>query len=335
MISDRAAGAIMGALIGDALGLGCHWYYDLDEQHKDYGEWISDYTTPKPDRYHGGMKAGQPSQDGLILAMLLRSVVKNKGYEESDFTRRLDEELFPLLDGTSDSGPGGITSQSIRDAYQCRVKEKKSWKETGGLADSTESAERAIVLAALYAKNTQKVSESVSSNCLLTQRDEAIVSMTTAFNCTLSQLIIGEKSPSEISGYLYGLVASDNLPTAVTFSSPDALFTPNFIAQSALDSGVKIEPAWKVSLVYGMPSAIYHVLPAAYYLATRYSDDFESAVLHAINGGGENRARAVLTGALTGAQVGLSGIPRRFIEGLENGEELVELAKKVGELAEL
>ncbi|MHB1530970.1 hypothetical protein [Acidithiobacillus sp.] len=30
MIQQRAAGAIMGAFSGDALGLGCHWDYDLD-----------------------------------------------------------------------------------------------------------------------------------------------------------------------------------------------------------------------------------------------------------------------------------------------------------------
>lgn len=50
-------------------------------------------------------------------------------------------------------------------------------------------------------------------------------------------------------------------------------------------------------------------------------------MLHAINGGGQNMSRAMLTGALVGAQVGLSGIPIRFIEGLEDGEELVQLAK--------
>lgn len=44
---DRVSGAIMGALIDDALGLGCHWYYDLDAMRRDYGPWISDYTTPK------------------------------------------------------------------------------------------------------------------------------------------------------------------------------------------------------------------------------------------------------------------------------------------------
>jgi hypothetical protein len=28
---DRAVGAIMGTFIGDALGVGPHWYYDLDQ----------------------------------------------------------------------------------------------------------------------------------------------------------------------------------------------------------------------------------------------------------------------------------------------------------------
>ena len=83
-----------------------------------------------------------------------------------------------------------------------------------------------------------------------------------------------------------------------------------------------------------MPCAIYHQLPAAYYLAARFTDDFESAVLHAINGGGQNQARAILTGALVGAQVGLGGIPQRFLDGLENAAELTALARQLGEQAE-
>jgi len=30
-IQDRAEGALLGAWIGDALGLGPHWYYNLDK----------------------------------------------------------------------------------------------------------------------------------------------------------------------------------------------------------------------------------------------------------------------------------------------------------------
>lgn len=344
----------MGALIGDALGVGPHWYYDLDEMHRDYGTWITGYTYPKPHRYHAGLKAGQLSQAGIITTMLLRSVVEKNGYDEADFCHRLDEELFPQLDGTPMSGPGGYTSQSIREAWRRRVEQNRSWNETGGHADTTEAAERGLVLAVRYANAPAKVAQTVSANCLLTQADEAIVAMTTAYCSVLALLVHGEKFDAAISDKLMNLVKRGELPFhAVTsnklgpprpgdpdpprvgrFSSPDALLTPSYMAEAALDPGIRIEPAWKVSIVYGMPCAIYHQLPAAYYLAARFCDDFEQAVLHAINGGGQNQARAILTGALVGAQVGLSGIPQRFLDGLEKAAELITLAKQLGEQAE-
>jgi ADP-ribosylglycohydrolase len=83
-----------------------------------------------------------------------------------------------------------------------------------------------------------------------------------------------------------------------------------------------------------MPCAIYHQLPAAYYLASRFSADFEQGVLQSLNGGGQNQARSILTGALIGAQVGLSGIPKRFLDGLENADELTALALELGEQAQ-
>ena len=353
-VADRAAGAVIGALIGDALGLGPHWYYDLTELRKDYGHWITGYTNPKPGRYHSGMKAGQLSQTGLILVMLLRSVVEQGEYQAEDFTGRLDRELFPRLDGTPMQGPGGYTNQSIREAYRRRVEQKLSWSQTGGHADTTEAAERAVVLAARYAVNPRKVAETVAANCLLTQTDEAIVAMTTAFNCVVAFLVAGEKLDMFLSDKLMDRVKKGELPFhAVTgqnltmprpgdpdpprtgkFSSPDALLTSSDIAEAVQDPGIRIEPAWKVSLVYGMPCAIYHQLPAAYYLAARFREDFESAVLHALNGGGQNMSRACLTGALVGAQVGLSGIPERFLTGLEDHSALVALARQLGSRAE-
>src|SRR5271166_6308912 len=273
---DRAAGAVMGALIGDTLGLGPHWYYDLSELRRDYGDWITGYTNPQPHRYHGGLKAGQLSQAGIILTMLLRSVVEKDGYDEADFCYRLDQELFPRLDGTPMNGPGGYTSQSIREAWRRRVEQKLSWNKCGGHADTTEAIERALVLAARYAKRPAIVAKTVSSNCRLTQTDEAIVAMTTAYCCVLALLVQGEKLDPFLSDKLMELTKSGELPfhTVTTetlqppkpgdpdppragrFSSPDALLTPSYMAEAVLDTGIRIEPAWKVSIVYGMPCAI-------------------------------------------------------------------------------
>jgi ADP-ribosylglycohydrolase len=350
-IHDRATGAVMGDFIGDAMGLGPHWYYDLDELRRDYGTWITDYTDPKPGRYHAGLKAGQLSQAGYILKLLLGSLVEKGSYDEADFCRRLDNELLPLMDGTPVSGPGGYTSQSIRELWRQRVEQKVPWGQTGGHADDAEAVERTLALAVRYAGQPSLLAESIAGNTVLTQIDQAIVAMTVAYGSVLGMLVQGHSLNAHLSSKLMRLVNKGELPfhhitneniqpprpgdpdppRAGMFASPDALLTPSYMAMAASDPDIRIEPAWKVSLVYGMPCAIYHQLPAVYYLAARFHDDFESALLHAVNGGGQNQARAMLTSALVGAQVGLSGIPGRFIDGLEERELLLALANGLAE----
>ncbi len=349
--SDRAAGAILGAFIGDALGLGPHWYYDLDELRRDFGPWIDDYTTPKPDhRYHAGMQAGDLSQSGLIMLELLRSLAGCVGYEADDFTRRLDDEILAKFDGNPFHGPGGYTNHSIRQTWQARSDGRK-WGEAGGNADTSEAAERVSLLAAFFAADPCIAARSAYENAKLTQTDPLVLQHSVAFASVLAAIIRGETFDSTLSEKLMKLVESGEIPfTAPSsiaaskrtpgadpfgFASPDALLLPSWVAQAAHDPGTRFEPAWKVSLVYGMSCAVTFVLPCAYYLAARFHDDFESAVLQAINGGGQNMSRACLTGALVGAQVGLSGIPPRFIQGLADGEEILALATQISQAREL
>ena len=350
-LQDRVVGAIMGAFIGDALALGPHWYYGLNALHANYGPWISDYPTPKPGWYHAGMHAGQSSQAGLLLALTLRSLVDAGDYDETDFCRRMDEDFFPLIDGTPMSGPGGYTSQSIRAAWQLRVKAGLPWGEVAGNADTTEAAERTLAIAVRYALTPTALVSAVMRNTLLIQNDGTVVAMTVAYGAVLGMLIEGHKLDTALSSKLMARVKNGQLPFhAVTaenlqvpktgqketfrsgnFPSPDALLTPSNVAAAAIDPDIDINPAWKVSLLYGMPCAVYHQFPAAYYLAARFADNFELAVLNAVNGGGQNQARAILTGALAGAQTGLSGIPERFLAGLENAPVLLEDAKRLAD----
>lgn len=344
--AQRAQGALLGAWVGDALALGPHWYYDLDAMRRDYGAWISDYTMPRADRYHAGLCAGQSSQSGLILDLLLRSLVDCAAYDEADFCRRLDEEFLPQLDGTPLAGPGGYTSQSMRETYRLRVQQGRPWGECAGLADTTEAAERVLALAVRHAHAPAVLAQAVAANTALTQRDTTVLAMTVAYASVLGSLLRGEGLDAGTSDRLMALVRAGELPfhrvTSIgenvpasgpeapcrpgEFPSPDALLSAACMARAALDPGVVIEPAWKVSLVYGMPCAVYHQFPAAYYLAARFQGDFEQAVLHAVNGGGQNMARAMLTGALCGAIGGVQAIPARFLDGLERIDERRALA---------
>lgn len=274
---------------------------------------------------------------------LLRSIAGQGTYVESDFTQRLDAQLFPLLNGDPYSGPGGYTNQSIRQAWTARVREGKPWNEAGGNADTSEAAERVCILAARFAMDPGATAQFALDNCRLTQTDSLVEQHTVAVACVLALLIQGQAFDESLSGKLMALVSSGEVPfvakssiassqfssSTLGFPSPDALLLPSWIARAAHDPDTRVDPAWKVSLVYGMSCAVNLVLPGAYYLAAAYPSDFESAVLHAVNGGGQNMSRACLAGALVGAQVGLSGIPARFIDGLVDGEEIVSLARSV------
>lgn len=355
-LEQRAQGALMGAFVGDALALGPHWYYDLDELRAAYGPWITDYTEPRPGRYHAGLKAGQSSQAGWLLDLTLRSLVERGGYDEADFCRRMDDDLFAVIDGSPHSGPGGYTSQSIREAWRLRTQQGLPWGRVGGYADTTEAAERVLAIAVRYALHPGALATHVGANTFLTQIDPTVSAMTVAY-CSILGLLVRDGPPldEQVSDTLLALVRQGELPFhTVTaegenvppagpeaprrvgeFSSPDALLTVSGIARAARDPGVRIEPAWKASLVYGMPCAVYHQFPAAYYLAARFQDDFESAVLHAVNGGGQNQARAMLTGALCGAIGGIGAIPGRFIAGLEDGAARLDLARRLaGQMCE-
>ena len=348
---DRATGALMGALVADALGVGPHWYYNLDELHAAYGPWISDYTTPKPGRYHEGLKAGESSQSGLLLELTMQSLADCGHYDEADFCRRIDG-FFTQIDGSPKNGPGGYTSQSMREAYRLR-QAGKPWGQVGGYTDNTEAAERVLAIAVRDARDLGRLAREVSGNTALTQIDATVGAMTTAYCAALGLVVQGERFDGHITDKLMADVHDGTLPfhsvttpgtdnvakgaekarVAGEFASPDALIGMGYIAGAALDPAVRIEPASKVSQVYGMPCAVYHQFPAAYHLAARFADDYETAVLSAINGGGQNQARAILTGALVGGMVGVQGIPERFMTGLKKHDEYLKLARRIASQA--
>ena len=337
-IEDRAAGAIMGAMIGDALGLGCHWYYDLDQLKKEHGDWITDYTTAKPSRYHYGCKAGDVSQSGQLYQFLMETLNDKGEYNEEDFCSRFDD-LLSTLDGTSQGGR--YTQKDVCDVYRNRIKMKKPWKESGSLfGDTTDSCVRAVALAARYHNDLPTLVKKIGSNTTLQYQDQQIHLHSIAFGLTVACLISG-MDYSKISSHLMNLYAEGKIPfsSAMALGSvseentpePDSLLWSEFAAKAVANPNLLVKPARDAPQMYGLACAFYMVLPGAYYLAARFPDNFETAVLTAVNSGGQNLARASLTGGLVGAMTGLSSFPDQFIKGLTDGDKWVALAKKIAQ----
>jgi hypothetical protein len=115
----------------------------------------------------------------------------------------------------------------------------------------------------------------------------------------------------------------------------DAVLQPRWSYEAARDDAVQINPPWTACRLFGLACPLESMLPAAYYFSSRFENDFDLPVLSALNGGGNNMARASLTGALAGAQVGIRGIPEHFITGLASHQLLLEMAERVADDGEI
>jgi ADP-ribosylglycohydrolase len=262
------------------------------------------------------------SQTGQVTIFLLESLAERGSYDEGDFTSRLDA-LLETLDGTPFSGR--YTDRAMRDVWKQR-KLGMAWQQVGSMADTSEAAMRSTILAARFFRDPERLAKMGYQNILLTHRDPYIASQSLSFALTVSALV-NDPAVSNIGKYMNQLADQESIRALVP--SYDCL---NQVANGAVavNSPVKVEPASLVGSIYGLACTLGFLLPAAYYLIHRFPEDFEMAVLSAVNGGGNNMARAALTGALSGAMVGLTEIPERFVSGLKDSDRLLQLAEKVG-----
>jgi ADP-ribosylglycohydrolase len=71
--------------------------------------------------------------------------------------------------------------------------------------------------------------------------------------------------------------------------------------------------------MYSPACYIEDSFPSVLYLAARYNQDFEAALIANANAGGDNCHRGAVLGALLGAWLGYDAIPLRWRQGLVAG----------------
>ena len=70
-------------------------------------------------------------------------------------------------------------------------------------------------------------------------------------------------------------------------------------------------------------------LAIAVYCAVKYENDFEKALVTAVNHNGDSDSTGAIAGNILGAKLGLAGIPEKFLQNLELKDLLIETADRL------
>jgi ADP-ribosyl-[dinitrogen reductase] hydrolase len=343
--AERLRGALWGMFVGDALAMPVHWYYNIAALRHDFGV-IRDYQAPKAEHpssimalastgkagrgaqdgnvvgevilhgkkhhwgqakrhYHQGMQAGDNTLNLLCARVLLRSLNANGRHDMADFLRE-----YVSFMTTPDCHNDTYAESYHRDffanyarglpAEHCAGTEGHDTASIGGLVSLP-----LVIFATMRSGEPAAPSAAALAQLRLTHRSVQLERFALEF-CDLLVHLLSDPSPQ---------IASLSCAAAKRLGFP---------AEATLER-VRRNGMPDHEVIGGLLSSACYIdqsLPAALYLAARYPDDFEAALIANTNLGGDNCHRGAVLGALLGAALGVAAIPERWQQGLTASGEL-------------
>jgi ADP-ribosylglycohydrolase len=319
---SKQRGALYGLCIGDALAMPVHWYYNRQALFQDYGR-VTDYLVPRnphPDsilgrstyaapnsrgeilhdqakywgqtgiHYHQFLAAGENTLNVKIGQILMNSLNQNGGYDSDDFLKRYIRFM---------TTPGNHRDTYIEECHRnffanyargslprrCGVDEK----HIGGLVGI-------IPIIAFYFNQPDRARNAALEHLALTHPG---VKMANAGSLVIELLLKVLNGDSFKAAILEEIEKQHNPlvghPFMKWLGEPDD---------------------WVIGPRFSTACYVEHSVPAVVYLALKYHDDPENALIVNTNLGGDNAARGAVLGALLGAAHGVDRFPHRWIKGI-------------------
>jgi len=321
----RLIGAISGAFIGDALAMPVHWYYDMGALARDYG-WVQDYVQPRnphPDsilwrskyhpicpeanilhnqakfwgqrgvHYHQFLEAGENTLNLKISQLLMESLLEKEEYDQGLY---LDKYLAFMT-----------TPGRHKDTYveECHREYFKAWAHQrkghpAHLPDEKHIGGLCLPLPLLLFFQDQRNNALQLAEHHLALTHPGLL-MRNALAC--------------FADILHDILHGADIRESLEKNRPKPLQLLSGYPFAELSNRADEDVARNV---FSTACYIQQSLPLTLYLAWKYQDDPEQALVVNTNLGGDNCHRGVVLGALLGAMHGEQVWPQRWINGLVN-----------------
>lgn len=292
---NDAEGVLLGLACGDALGEPVEgWSADrIAAEHGTLTDFVGGRVPP------GGLT--DDTEQALRVA---RSLAQREEFDPDDVSRRFVE----WFEGGA-VGIGGLTRRVLRRIANGEGWEPASrdvWKTSPeGRNAGNGSVMRCAPIAVAYADVPDELAAVSRVSSKLTHYDPRCVYGCEFLNRTIAGYLRDDPEPLK--------TALSALPS----EAPDELITAVEPVPDEIDAAALSPTGYVVDT---LQAATYRALTA---------DDAESAILDAVNGGGDTDTIGAVAGAIAGARFGASQLPDRWLTELDGADELRQLGREL------
>jgi ADP-ribosylglycohydrolase len=322
---DQLAGSILGQALGDALGFVVE-AQPPEVAHEYVDQWLR--TGRAHERSHPQFPFGQYSDDTQLARELLLSFRERGSWSPAAFAARVAQ----LFHDRRDVGAGrGTRSASLRLLMGV------PWSESGTPAPyaGNGSAMRAGPLGLLFSEG-ESVCRAAREQSRVTHLDPRCAAGAVAIASAVS--IAGRRESLNAASFLdeiAGCAGRDDASVAAGIRGLTDWVTLAPVAAAAHlhESGLDpAHPRWQGISAFVTPSVLWSL-----YAFLRSPDDYWETICTAVAVGGDTDTMAAMAGAISGARLGVSGLPGELLARLTDQGEwgAVELAELAGSCAEI
>jgi ADP-ribosyl-[dinitrogen reductase] hydrolase len=304
---SKFEGCLLGLAIGDALGMPFEGWRPPWIMSK-LGHKVDDFQ-PCKDR---GLRPGQWTDDTKMALQLARSIIRRGGLVDPPDIARAYVEWF---DSGDLRGIGGATAEAI-----LKLKNGAAWNasgKTGEYAAGNGTAMRAAPVGLLNCNNIEKLKEDSRTDAVITHNNPEAVAGSRAVNFFVAggvcQHGLKEATPDLIDDCIKFIGACK---VADQLKLTKKLLVENVATGAALHT-------------LGTSGYVVETVASAVFCFLKTPGGFETTVISAVMGGGDTDTTAAVAGAISGAWNGTWGIPRKWIERVEDSAEIRSIAGKL------
>ncbi len=300
-LREKYAGCMLGLAIGDALG-GPTEFVTYDRIRVRYPpDGVRDFVG------YRGLPPGSYTDDTEMTMALAYGLLSAADFEFETIMQSVASEFIKWGNTVSGSrAPGNTCMSSVK-----KLASGIHWSMSGkNNSNGCGAVMRTAPVGLVFRSNVEMLTRIARGCAEITHGHPAAGASSIAASYIVARLIEGESMEEAVDG-----------ARAIT-RGLDASYER---AMNTIEQALGIDDEREAYRLLGDGWVAEEALANAIYVALKY-DTYEDAILAAANSGGDTDSKACIAGAFMGAKLGRSAIPAKWVENVENGQELMEIA---------